>query len=164
MHSIPAVRHTPAVRRGTAIVLALGLGLAACTPTGPAAPATSTAAASATGGGAGSAECANVQATLQAVGQRLEGLQAKLPGDVPGAISDVQTSVTDLTTLSAGVSDGELKGHLDDLAARGTELVGILEQAQSGSLSPLEATSQGAAKLREVQTTLDAIDTYCAGA
>lgn len=164
----------PLFRRVAAPLLAVGLGmsLAACGPMGPGESAPSTAPAETTeseadatsGTGGESSECADVQATLGTVQERLEGLPDKVMTDIPGAISDVQTSVDELTTLSDGVEDSELKGHIDGVIGHGNEALEILGQAQSGEITPMEALSQGSAKIGELQEDVTAIQEYCAAA
>lgn len=159
-------------RRLAAPLFALGLtiALAACNAMGPGASPSETAGesaattvppATANATGDTTNECADVQQTIAAIETRLAGLGDKVPGDIPGAISDVQASVDDLTALNESLGEGQVKTHVSNIITLGNEAITILEQAQSGELSPLEAISQGTGKIAEVQAELEALSTYC---
>ncbi|GGA75528.1 hypothetical protein GCM10011490_27880 [Pseudoclavibacter endophyticus] len=149
------------------LAAAVALSLAACGPTGPGADTepgeTSDGVAATDGATTAASECADVEAAIAATQARLNALPDKIPGDLPGAITDVQTSIDEVTTLSERVQDGELKQHLENVTARGTEALTILEQAQAGEITLIEAGAQGMTKLGELQSDLSALSDYCGG-
>lgn len=154
---------TSLARRLAATALALGvaLSLAACGASGGTQQTTAATEAPGASDPAAANECAEVESTLTTVRERLEGLQAKVPSDIPGAIDDVQTSIADLQTMSAGLQEGELKTHIDTIIGLGNSLVDVLTKAQAGDITLLEAAAQVATLANDLQKELDAINVYC---
>lgn len=162
-------------RRLAAVALAVGLStaLAACGAAGPGAGASESGAAAtaATPAGtpgasesSGAEECAAIERTMMGLSDRLAGLDAKVPGDLPGAIADIQASVDELTSLSSTLQAGTAKTHVDNVIGYGTEALDILTRMQSGELSTVEGMAQGTAKLTQVTAELSALSDYCAAA
>lgn len=163
---IPTISKRRLAAAGIALVAALSLASCgapqgspsgtATSGTGAAAPPSSTA-----DDAAVAAECAEIEQALATAGERLEQLQSKIPGDIPGAIADVQTSVDELQSTSAGLQDGELKTRVDAIIAHGNDLIGVLGKAQSGEITLLDAAAQASTLFTEVQTESAAISDYC---
>lgn len=138
-----------------ATTLALGLVLTGCTATDE--PDSTTAATT-----AGTvSECAEVQAGIASMSTTAEGIQDKIPGDIPGALADLQSIQTELTTLGDTVQDTELKGYVDEASSSVVALTDLLTRASNGEVSEVDAITQGLAEYDDLTTAIDDVKTYC---
>ncbi|KAB1656812.1 hypothetical protein F8O01_09130 [Pseudoclavibacter chungangensis] len=147
--------------RGAALVAAIGLSalLGGCAGSGGDTSGTTS---SATSSADTVSECAQVQASIESISTTAEGIQSKIPGDIPGAVADLQSIQTELTTLGDDVQDSELKGHIEDAKASVTALLDLFTKVSNGEISQSDAITQGLAEYSTLKTAIDEVNAYCA--